>query len=97
METIESSCFSWGGLEEINIPGGDKSIEDRAFEHCNNLKHVTFAGEALETIGLLAFDHTGLESFTAPASLQKIEDMVFAGCEHLKHVDFSACTLQNGG
>lgn len=68
-----------------------RHIEDNAFLSCEALQSITFAGDALETIGSFAFSESGLETFTAPASLTMIGNNAFTHCEALRHVDLGAC------
>ena len=94
LKAIGRGCFSQSGLEEIVIPRNVALIGCRAFEKCERLRRVSFAGNALETIEERAFFGSGLESFVAPASLRRIGDVAFKNCENLRRADLSACALQ---
>ena len=83
--SIDSYAFSSSGLESITIPDSVKTIGEKAFRECANLKTVTL-GKGVERIGNYAFSSSGLESITIPDSVKEIEIGAFYDCKNLKTV-----------
>ena len=83
--SIDGYAFSDSGLESITIPDSVKTIGEKAFRECANLKTVTL-GEGVERIGNYAFSSSGLESITIPDSVKVIESYAFYDCRNLKTV-----------
>ena len=90
-----SACFTFSAVEKIVIPAGVRVIQAKAFNSCERLRRVTFAGDGPEAIKLYAFASSGLESFNAPPALRKLESQVFANCSALRRADFSACAFRS--
>ena len=68
------------------IPDGVKTISERAFEYCSNLRKVTIAG-SVKSIGNAAFYCcTGLEEINIPEGVETIGYKTFMGCEGLASV-----------
>ena len=68
------------------IPNSVKTIEDRAFDGCKNLKSVTI-GNSVTSIGDDAFEGCeSLESVTIGNSVTSIGNWAFEGCESLESV-----------
>lgn len=75
------------GLEEVAIPSSVTVIERLAFQHCKDLRKVSFReGSALRKIGCWCFSATALEEFVAPPGLREIEGAAFYCCRDLKRV-----------
>ena len=91
LEKVYLGCFSHAGFAEVVIPASVRHIDSWSFQGCRNLRKISFAGNALETIGELVFAGSGLEEFVAPASLFYIGKEAFAGCRSLRRVDLGAC------
>ena len=58
-------------LNKVIISDQVKTIEDRAFENCKNVKEVILPSE-LEGIGYYAFANSGIREITFPASLKAV-------------------------
>lgn len=90
-----SVCFGWkkGGStcpESIVIPEGVKTIHERAFDDCYNLKEVVFPS-SLKNIEESAFRYcANLVSIQLPDSLEKISYYAFSKCKRLERVSFGA-------
>ena len=59
-------------LEEVEIAGSVKRIEDYAFYGCENLSKVTI-NEGVESLGSAIFKSTALESVDLPGSINYID------------------------
>ena len=84
-------------LESVEIPSSIKSIGDKAFNNCTNLKTVTFelGVSQCESIGASAFEGCeGLKSIVIPKSVKEIGKYAYNRCSRLESVNFervSAC------
>ena len=86
---IPDSAFSnCTGLESIVIPAGVTRIEAWAFNYCESLKEVTFAGTNCETIGEYAFSDCALEEVILPEGLKTVDESAFNFCEQLVSITF---------
>ena len=79
-------------LNSVTIPESVTQVGTGAFEGCNKLKEVKFAGTSnVRTLGRLAFFAcTELESITIPASVDSLGAFIFEFCTKLSNVDFEA-------
>ena len=78
-------------LQAIDIPATVESIGDRAFEDCRNMATVTFAGNALTSIGSWAFFQClKLQDIAIPEGVTEIGDGAFYGCAYLADVSVPA-------
>jgi len=79
----------WAG-SSISIPESVKTIGNRAFYDCTNLRIITIP-EGVTIIGSYAFSGcTGLTDLTIPGSVTTIGSYAFYGCTGLTRVIFSA-------
>ena len=87
LTSIPEYAFDYTGLTSVTIPGNIKSIGNRAFWWCDNLKNLTIA-EGVTSIGKEAF-HGCKEilSVTIPKSVTNIGEGAFNYC--LKLTDIS--------
>ena len=78
-------------LQAIDIPATVESIGDRAFEDCRSMATVTFAGNALTSIGSWAFFQClKLQDIAIPEGVTEIGDGAFYGCAYLADVSVPA-------
>lgn len=86
---IESFSFQNNTtITSLSIPSSVKTIGDRAFLNCSNLKSITL-NEGLETLGTYAFSKTGIETIILPNSVDSIGSDIFKDCTALKSVVLS--------
>ena len=79
LKSIGKQAFYMCGLEELSLPEGLKTIEDRAFDYNQNLTHVSFP-DGLEVIGDWAFNQCyNLSSFELPEGLKILGNSCFNG------------------
>ena len=72
-----SGAFAGSDLESIVIPQSVKTIGDRTFAGCENLKNVTFQGN-LDELGNGAFEFcSSLKNITIPAGITTIKERAF--------------------
>ncbi len=90
--TIPKNLFAnCSGLTSITIPATVTSIGSYAFDGCENLTTVTFAGNNVTTIGNAAFyGCTSLSDITLPASLTTLESSAFGSCTALAEINIPA-------
>lgn len=85
---IGSSAFYNLRFTGIEIPASVEKIMNSAFQSCQELVFVTFAGSMLE-IGSSAFwGCLRLNSITIPPGVKKISDNLFQDCTSLQYVNF---------
>ncbi len=78
--------FECSNLDSIEIPSSVITIEQSAFDRCNNLKKVTMSG-SVTSIGSWAFDAcSALTSIVIPNSVTTIGAGAFNGCNNLTSV-----------
>lgn len=82
--------FGWE-LKSVTVPCAVTSIEDEAFEGCQELTSITIPCSVV-SIGKNAFKNcTGLKSITIPGGVKRIEDSAFKQCYNMTSV-----TISNG-
>lgn len=87
LTSIPEYAFEYTALTSVTIPGNIKSIGNRAFWACDNLKNLTI-GEGVTSIGEEAFYYCKeLLSVTIPKSVTNIGKYAFWEC--LKLTDIS--------
>ena len=85
-EIARDAFAGCGGLKNIVIPEGVRSIGDSAFYCCGELVSITFP-ESLETIGYNAFNAChSLRTVKTPKSLTEICDSAFVWCSGIETV-----------
>ena len=76
-----------GSRTSATIVDGVKTIGDRAFEHCDNLKDVTIPG-SVRTIGEGAFENCNrLKKVSIPEGVKTLEYCAFSDCGALERVE----------
>ena len=86
MEEFPAAIFQGLNFASVSFSDSVKTIGDRAFQNCTQLKTVTF-GQGLETVGQYAFYNSGLSgALTFPDSLKKIDTYAFAECPHITEI-----------
>ena len=85
---IGSSAFAETGLKNCVIPEGVTSIQNVAFENCQNLESVTLP-TTLETIEYNAFSNSGLTSIFIPKGVTSISSTSFNYCGKLSTISVS--------
>ena len=74
-------------LQAIDIPATVETIGDRAFEDCRSMATVTFAGNAIQSIGCWAFYNChALQNIVIPEGVTEIGSGAFYGCTYLNNV-----------
>lgn len=76
-----------GGLvENLVIPDGVTTVQERAFSGCTSLKTLSFS-YTTTSIGYLAFGYcSGLESVTIRNGIASLGESAFSSCENLKTI-----------
>ncbi len=73
-------------LHKYAVPQGTEIICDRAFNHCNSLKHIIIP-DSVSHIGICAFkDCRNLRSIALPASVEDLGLRSFQDCKSLKTI-----------
>ncbi len=89
VSVIDSYCFMDKEIESVVIPGSVSSIEEGAFDGCENLKSVTI-GDGVMSIGWFAFNNcVSLTSIIIPNTVINMGENVFKNCTSLTTVTFS--------
>ena len=87
IEEFPAAIFKGLNFTSVSFSDSVKTIGDRAFENCKQLKTVTF-GQGLETIGSSAFKGAGISGkLTFPDSLKRIKDYAFSNCLGITEID----------
>ena len=87
IEEFPVAIFKGLNFTSVSFSDSVKTIGDRAFENCKQLKTVTF-GQGLETIGSSAFKGAGISGkLTFPDSLKRIKDYAFSNCLGITEID----------
>ncbi len=87
-EVKKSVIYCASKSKQIEIPNGVTTIEDTAFESCENLEHVILPN-TITAIGEYAFYRcTSLQDITIPYGTNYIGDYAFSECKALRKVDF---------
>ena len=100
--TICDGAFEGSGVTTINIPSSVKTIQNDAFQWCENLQYITLP-DGLEELGSNAFAGcTSLVRVSVPSTVTTIGDYIFEDCTSLVGADirssivtrsmFSGCT-----
>lgn len=82
---IGSSAFAETGLKNCVIPEGVTSIQNVAFENCQNLESVTLP-QSLKRLGSRVFANSGLTSLVIPEGITYLPQGTFNGCKNLETV-----------
>lgn len=82
---IGSSAFAETGLKNCVIPEGVTSIQNEAFENCQNLESVTLP-QSLKRLGSRVFANSGLTSVVIPEGITWLPDGTFTECQNLETV-----------
>ena len=77
---IGDSAFMFSKIKSIKLPGKLKSIGDKAFAGCHNLKELVIP-DSVTSIGKGAFRNSGLETVKLPKKLKTLKEEVFTGAE----------------
>ena len=94
VEEIENYAFKGLPIKEVVIPDTVKSIGNKSFGDCTELRNVTFEeNSSCEILYMCAFSNcSSLTSFSAPDAMRKIYS-AFDGCSSLAVLDLNNCTL----
>ena len=76
-------AFGNSGIRYAAVPHSVKTLGDRAFSRCTELRNVELC-EGLETIGSEAFGFTSLTEIIIPDSVTELGGTAFEGCMKLK-------------
>lgn len=74
------------------LDGGLKTIPDKAFAGCTNLK-ISKIPDSVTYIGELAFDNTAVDTVFIPSSVINVDYGIFNNCNSLTKVCFEASSL----
>ena len=89
---IADEAFANTSITSITIPASVTKIGDDAFNSCDKLASVTFAGDSVAEIGGYAFAGTALTQIEVPESVKSIGTAAFLSCEQLASVSIPAIT-----
>ena len=77
-----SNCEIYGFntplISQISLPSSLKTIEDKTFEYCQNLKSLTIP-EGVTRLGTYCFRGSAIETLKLPASLKELGALSMAG------------------
>lgn len=76
---FENCTTTNGGITELIVGAGVKTIGDKAFYNCNKLASMEWKTTSLNKIGASAFSNTALEKFIVPSSVTVIGTNPFVG------------------
>ena len=76
-------AFTWSGIAEIDIPEGVTTLDNYAFQYCENLQRITLP-ESLTTIGLGALSHCVFKEVVIPDGVTHLGDYAMDCCERLE-------------
>ncbi len=96
--SIAKSCFNYGNktLEKVVVPKSITTIEERAFDQCENLYSVVLP-EGVQVIKRFAFcGCSSLDNLTIPNTVTTIEDAAVYNCEKLSSVFIPASVVSLG-
>ena len=82
-------------IETITIPNTVTTIENCAFQHCENLSNVTLSS-SLVSIGSQAFKGTSIKSIVIPDTVKQVSDGAFLACKNLSNVTLSKSLEEMG-
>lgn len=89
IKIIGAEAFSSSNLSSIIIPKNVTEIGEKAFLNCQKLTKVTYAGEALVTLGDYIFSGCYLlDKMPVPYTVETIGTGAFTGCTNLTNVYF---------
>ena len=77
---IGESAFLFSKIKSIKLPGKLKSIGEKAFAGCHDLKELVIP-DSVTSIGKEAFRSSGLEAVRLPKKLKTLKEEVFSGAE----------------
>lgn len=77
---IGDSAFLFSKIKSIKLPEKLKSIGEKAFAGCHNLKELVIP-DSVTSIGKEAFRNSGLETVRLPKKLKTLKEEVFTGAE----------------
>lgn len=97
VEIIGSVAFSYAFNNKtygsMTIPSSVKTIEDKAFEDCENLTELNMEN-GVTTIGNYAFYYCkGLNSLTIPSSVEKIGEGAFYNCTGMEKLSIHSTSI----
>ena len=82
---IFQNCKS---IENVKFLSGTKTIGEKTFYNCTNLKTVDF-GDTIQTIDEYAFSYTGITNLKFPDSVTTISKYAFSNLSSLTEIKFS--------
>lgn len=77
---IGDSAFLFSKIKSIKLPEKLKSIGEKAFAGCHNLKELVIP-DSVTSIGKEAFRNSGLETVRLPKKLKTLKEELFTGAE----------------
>ena len=77
---IGESAFLFSKIKSIKLPGKLKSIGEKAFAGCHDLKELVIP-DSVTSIEKEAFRNSGLEAVRLPKKLKTLKEEVFSGAE----------------
>lgn len=90
LKTIEARAFAGSGIQNLQFHANLLTLEDSAFEACENLKSVDMGHCNELTLGKSVFQRSAIAQFFAPnLRMDKVPDYTFAYCKDLHTV--TAC------
>lgn len=85
---IDDNAFEGNNyIEKVTIPETIKTVGERAFCKCSNLKQIELK-EGISEIGPYAFEYTNIERVDFPSTIAMIGDDAFEDNSNLKSVSF---------
>lgn len=96
VKKIGYGAFYGTRFEKIIIPETVITIEDRAFEFCENLNNIVVIPNSVVTIGKDAFSMSSVEGMVIGDGVKTIGDRAFAGCFCLKNLVIGASLQEIG-
>jgi len=92
--SIQYIAFYGSSLSSINLPDTLSCLDERAFEHCGNLKEISIP-EKISEIQSYSFSYcSGLESVRIPVSMVSIATSAFKKCNEIRDVYYGGTIIQ---
>lgn len=83
----EKAFYKNNNITKVVLPETIKTVGDKVFSECKNLKEVEFKSE-YTSMGDGIFENSGIVKVSLPTKLRKITDNMFKDCKSVTQVSF---------
>lgn len=94
-ESAFSNVMGLNPITEVTVPEGVTTLEQGAFNYCQQLMRITLPG-SLRSIGFLTFGHCLIQEIVIPEGVETIGESAFYECIGLKEVSLPDSLVQMG-